>query len=155
MYFLLSNKPLSASVFSYKTFYVLSIPQQISKERSYNFMKSIKKKLIFFVTACLLLTTSVFAMSMTDYNEDVQPNACAKASATYCQANTFGIDQSVWCETDYKFNNPSTENDRGSNNGYGPRSVSGSPTAGVGYVQSSRASAWLDGPYTQAFASWS
>lgn len=46
------------------------------------------------------------------------------------------------------------EKDRDESNGNGPQSVSGSPVSSYGYVQSSRASAWLEGDYEEAFAMW-
>lgn len=116
-------------------------------------MKKTRKILVLSIIVCLALSTTVFA-AINGYEDVVKDNACARASETYCQASTFGIEDDVYCEVYYKFNHPTTENDRAESNGDGPQSVSGSPVSSYGYVQSSRASAWLEGDYEEAFAMW-
>lgn len=116
-------------------------------------MKKTKKLITLSIVACLALSTSVLA-AIYGNEDDVKDNACARASSSYCQASTFGISNSVYCEVDYKFNHADTEDDCKEVDGNGPQSVSGSPQYSS-YVQSSRASAWLDGDYEAAFAMWS
>ena len=116
-------------------------------------MKKTRKILVLSIIVCLALSTTVLA-AINGYEDDVKDHACARASETYCQASTFGIGDGVYCEVYYKFNHPTTENDRDESNGNGPHSVSGSPVSSYGYVQSSRASAWLEGDYEEAFAMW-